>query len=166
MRLSPATSTMLGIITMSFTPTYCAVLPLASVETISLGKPSGSARMPAVAMAVPPPPPSEMTPSMLPSRVQLRENRPARACDIAATRFAAIVPRDERREIEPGERGDFLARDVRRELRRAVGADVDDERAWPRARICSATKPCSSPLVSMVPRRAMVGMRGDLGFPN
>ena len=84
MRLSPATSTMLGNITMSFTPTYCAVLPLASVETMSLGKPSGSARMPAVAMAVPPPPPSEITPSMRPSACSLARTTGA-ACDIAAT---------------------------------------------------------------------------------
>src|SRR6266566_2201228 len=48
MRLRPATSTMLGNITMSFTPTYCAVLPLARVETITLGKPIGSARFAAV----------------------------------------------------------------------------------------------------------------------
>ena len=53
---------MLGIMVISFSPMYCAVFPLARVETISFGKPIGSARMPAVAMAVPPPPPSEMTP--------------------------------------------------------------------------------------------------------
>ena len=82
-RFSPATSTMLGIITMSFTPTYCAVLPLARVETMSFGKPSGSARIPEVAMAVPPPPPSEITPSMRPSACSF-ERMIGAAFDMAA----------------------------------------------------------------------------------
>ncbi len=58
---------MLGNITMSFVPRYGATFPAASVLTITLGKPMGSARIAAVPMAVPPPPPSEITPSILPA---------------------------------------------------------------------------------------------------
>ena len=53
-RLIPETSTMLGNITMSLTPTYWAVLPLASVETINFGNPTAKARIADVAIAVPP----------------------------------------------------------------------------------------------------------------
>ena len=59
-----------------------AVLPLANVETMSLGKPTGSARMADVQMAVPPPPPNEITPSTRPSR-----------CNRARTNGAARVIR-------------------------------------------------------------------------
>jgi hypothetical protein len=40
------------------------VLPLARVVTMTLGKPIGSERIAAVPMAVPPPPPNEITPSI------------------------------------------------------------------------------------------------------
>src|ERR1051325_6843417 len=42
-RFRPATSTMLGNMTMSLAPTYWATLPLARVETMTLGKPIGTA---------------------------------------------------------------------------------------------------------------------------
>ncbi len=57
-----------GISVMSVTSTYCAVLPEASVETISFGTPTGSVRIAAVIIAVPPPPPRPSTASMRPSR--------------------------------------------------------------------------------------------------
>ena len=57
---------MLGNITMTFTPTYGVVFPLASVDTISLGNPMGKARMAAVPIAVPPPPPREISPWIRP----------------------------------------------------------------------------------------------------
>jgi hypothetical protein len=66
-RFKPATSTMLGIMTMSRSPTYGATLPLATVDTITFGMPSGRARITAVAIAVPPLPPSDNTPAMRPS---------------------------------------------------------------------------------------------------
>ena len=84
MRLRPATSTMLGNITMSFTPTYCAVFPLASVETMTLGKPIGNARIAAVPIAVPPPPPNEMTPWIFFSATR-RDSTTGAPLDIAAT---------------------------------------------------------------------------------
>lgn len=58
---------------MSLTPTYCVVLPLASVETMSFGKPIGRARIAAVPIAVPPPPPSETTGNLF-FGDELREN--------------------------------------------------------------------------------------------
>ena len=61
-------STTDGISVMSVTSTYCAVLPEASVDTISLGTPTGSVRIAAVIIAVPPPPPRPSTASMRPSR--------------------------------------------------------------------------------------------------
>ena len=62
MRLMPEMSTILGKRTMSLDPMYWDVLPLARVETMTFGKPSGRACMAVAAMDVPPPPPSEMTP--------------------------------------------------------------------------------------------------------
>lgn len=51
---------------MSDAPTYGEVSPDAMVDTITLGTPTGSLRMPAVAIAVPPDPPMEKTPSKRP----------------------------------------------------------------------------------------------------
>jgi hypothetical protein len=97
MRLMPATSTMLGKSTTSLTPTYCEVLPLARVVTMTFGNPMGNARMAAVPMAVPPPPPREMTPSILFSRASLSSSAGAPR-DIASTasprsRFATTFAR-------------------------------------------------------------------------
>ena len=57
MRLMPAISTTELSIRMSLSPTYGRTCPEASVLTISLGTPSGSARMAAVPMVVPAEPP-------------------------------------------------------------------------------------------------------------
>jgi hypothetical protein len=57
MELSPATSTIEGIMTMSLVPTYCDTLPEAMVDTMTFGTPIGKARMPGVASDVPPLPP-------------------------------------------------------------------------------------------------------------
>ena len=64
--LMPATSTMEGNMAISDAPTYGEVSPDAMVDTITLGTPTGSLRMPAVAIAVPPEPPMEKTPSKRP----------------------------------------------------------------------------------------------------
>ena len=65
--LSPATSTMEGIMMMSLVPTYWDTFPEAMVETMSFGTPMGRARMAGVARDVPPDPPRERIPSNLPS---------------------------------------------------------------------------------------------------
>ena len=56
--LIPAMSTTEYVIVTSTAPTYGRVSPEASVETISFGTPTGSARIARVAIAEPPEPPS------------------------------------------------------------------------------------------------------------
>jgi hypothetical protein len=58
----PETSVTEFIIVRSDDPTYSAISPEATVETITFGTPIGSARMPDVASAVPPLPPAPITP--------------------------------------------------------------------------------------------------------
>ena len=65
--LSPATSTIDGIIMISLVPTYCETFPDAIVETMTFGTPIGNARIAGVTREVPPDPPNEMIPSNLPS---------------------------------------------------------------------------------------------------
>ena len=50
---------------MSFVPAYALTSPPPTVETISFGTPTGSMRIPAVAIDVPPEPPMPMIPSSL-----------------------------------------------------------------------------------------------------
>ncbi len=65
--LRPATSTTGYIIRMSLVPTYGATLPLAIVETMTLGSPIGRARMAGVISAVLPLPPMPITPATRPA---------------------------------------------------------------------------------------------------
>ncbi|MEI9893246.1 MAG: hypothetical protein WDN28_04910 [Chthoniobacter sp.] len=69
-----------------------------------------------------------MTPSMRPSAKSFERTIGA-AWGHRGDGLAPIVAGDECREIETGERGDFLTRDVGRELRRSLRAEIDDERA-------------------------------------
>ena len=64
MRLSPATSVIEYIMAMSAAPTYGATLPEATVDTITLGTPTGRACIAGVINAVPPEPPMPMIPAM------------------------------------------------------------------------------------------------------
>ena len=150
---------MLGNMTMSFTPTYWAVLPLASVETISLGKPIGSARIAAVAMAVPPPPPSEITPSIFFLARPVARARPARLSTWRRPLRRGPSLRPARRNPLPP----ALATSSRVMSGLNLGgssAPTSMTRTWcPRRLISSATKACSSPLVSIVPRTAMVAIK-------
>ena len=102
---------------------------------MSFGTPTGSVRIAAVPIAVPPPPPIETTPSMRPSRW-------SRAATSAAPRAAAAIasPRSSRaRRAARSERagaGNLLAGTVGCEDRLAENADVDHERfAMPAASI-------------------------------
>ena len=65
--LTPATSVTDAISVRSLAPMYARVSPAATVETISLGTPTGSARIALVAIAVLPDPPAASTPSQRPS---------------------------------------------------------------------------------------------------
>lgn len=60
--LRPATSTTEGIIIISLVPTYGAVFPDATVDTIILGTPIGNALMAGVTSEVPPVPPKDIIP--------------------------------------------------------------------------------------------------------
>ena len=57
--LIPATSTIDGIITISLAPTYGAVFPDATVDTMTFGTPIGRALIAGVTNEVPPVPPKE-----------------------------------------------------------------------------------------------------------
>ena len=65
-RLSPRMSTTELSMKMSLSPTNCRTVPDASVLSMTLGTPSGSARIAAVAMVVPADPPSPSTPASSP----------------------------------------------------------------------------------------------------
>ena len=67
---------------MSLDPTYGVVFPLAIVETITFGNPTGSARIAGVIRAVPPLPPIPITPEIRPASCSLFMN-PTRASLIA-----------------------------------------------------------------------------------
>ena len=68
MRFSPVQSQMVGMATMSLSPTtrLNCLVPLATVVAITLGKPMGSTDIAAVAMTVFCRPPTEMMPWMPP----------------------------------------------------------------------------------------------------
>ena len=67
MALMPATSTTEGIMMMSLEADIRAVLPLATVETISLGRPIGRRSHRGRDQAVPPLPPIPITPRTRPA---------------------------------------------------------------------------------------------------
>ena len=149
-RLSPAMSTMLGIIVTSFMPIYTGALSLAaSVETISLGKPTGKARMAAVLIAVPPPPPRERMPSIFRSTTSLAQ-KAAAASAIAAT----ASPRSVKAWLPTSSDRDTSGFTVGSPWVPVSISSVRCPRWW----MSSATKECSSPFVSSVPRMAMVFM--------
>ena len=157
MRFNPATSTMLGNITMSFTPTYCAVFPLANVDTITFGNPIGNARIAAVAIAVPPPPPREITPSIFFS-VTSRDSTIGAPSDIAATasprsRFATSAFKSFPAACATSKRVMSGFSCASSKMPTSIIKQL-----CPRLRICCATNACSCPLVSMVPRIAIVAI--------
>ena len=151
-RLTPAMSTTEYIIVTSTAPTYGRVSPDATVETISFGTPTGSARIARVAIDEPPEPPSARMPSSFPS-----------ACSCAHDLLGARGHR--------GHRGAAIA--CGRELRDVgAAARATSSRAmsgsmptgsWMPASTSSTSTPCSrsrsrrnaysTPFVSSVPSR-------------
>ena len=87
MRFSPATSTTDGMNVMSFVPAKALTSPPPIVETITFGRPTGSARMAVVAIEVPPLPPIDRMPSTRPSarRRVTTAARPAAIARIASS---------------------------------------------------------------------------------
>src|SRR5262245_31714102 len=91
--LTPATSTTEYIIVMSTAPTYGRVSPEATVETTSLGTPTGSCCIAYVTSAVPPVPPIPTTASSRPSssRRITTAAAPRLMASIAAPRSPAVA---------------------------------------------------------------------------
>ena len=142
-RLRPARSVMAGIMMMSDTSTNADVSPEASVETMSFGTPSGRARMPAVAIDVPPPPPMPMIPTM---SALVTMNR-ANAAAIPATASPRSVP--ERRPGGPNAAMVSAAMSGTIFGGRVPTSTTSGEP--PSCLIRSDTKASSSPFVSAVP---------------
>ena len=111
---------------MSFTPTYWLVLPLARVETISLGKPIGSAhggsgnsRSASAAQR------NHAIDFVF--RGQARQDY-RRAFGHGRDGFTTIAPSDKRRKTGTSCASNLLARHIRFHFRRFERANVDDER--------------------------------------
>ena len=123
MRLRPATSVTEYIMAMSEGPTYGATFDDATVDTISFGTPTGSARMAGVTSAVPPDPPAPMMPASSPAWATTYL---VSASDIAAT-ASPRSGRPDRLGAVGMVRGDVVGGDVGgRHV--SGGADVDEDR--------------------------------------
>ena len=140
------------IIVTSTAPTYGRVSPDATVETISFGTPTGSARIARVAIDEPPEPPSARMPSSRPVGVQLLHDRLG-ARRHRGHRGAAVARRRERRDVGAAARATSS---------RAMSGSSPTG-SWMPASTTSTSTPCSSsrsrrnaystPFVSSVPSR-------------
>ena len=126
-RLRPQISTIAGTIMMSLAPTKPRTSPLASVETMIFGTPSGRARIAAVPMEVPRAAAHGDDRVQLAALVQRQRHRP-RAGGHRRHGGPAIVAGDEVGEVGGRRGGDLGARDRGCEQRLSEHADVDDER--------------------------------------
>ena len=129
-RLIPATSTTEYIIVTSVEPTYGLVSPDATVETISFGTPTGSARIACVASVVPPVPPSAPIASSRPSASSRRtiSAAPRPIASIAAPRSPASA---RRLHVGACRCGDLLPGHVGLGERLAEDARVDQQHLDP-----------------------------------
>ena len=155
-RLMPAMSTTEYIIVTSLAPTYGRVSPEATVETISFGTPTGSARIACVAIDVPPEPPSASDPVEPPLGVQPAHDL-GRAARHRVDGGAAVARGGERGDVGAGRGGDLLARDVRLGQRLAQDAGVDEHDVDAVLAQPVAQERVLAPFVSSVPRRTTVG---------
>ena len=125
-RLTPEMSTTEYIIVTSTAPTYGRVSPEASVETISFGTPTGSARIARVAIDEPPEPPSARIAVEPPSACRPRTTASAPAA-IASTAAPRSPRARELGDVGSARARDLASRDVGREADRLVDAGVDDQ---------------------------------------
>ncbi len=125
-RLIPATSTTEYIIVTSTVPTYGLVSPDATVETISFGTPTGSARIAFVAIVVPPVPPSAADRVDSAFGVESPHDL-RRAAGHRLDRRGPIASVGERLHVRPRRRGDLLAGDVGLGEGLAQDARVDEQ---------------------------------------
>ena len=112
----------------SLTSTYGAVLPEAIVETMTFGTPTGSVRIAAATIVVPPPPPRPRTPSKRPSRVP-RGQQGTCATLHRVHRVPAIASGAQRREIAAAGARHVVCGDIGTDGGIAKHADVDQQRA-------------------------------------
>src|SRR4051812_30204483 len=156
-RFKPLMSTMVGIIAMSFTPTKPRTSPLASVDTMTFGIPSGSARIAAVPIDVPAPPPIAIMASSSP--------RSSNRCTMTlAPRLIAVTarPRSASETSAASDAPPAVATSSR--VMKGVNAGwprtptSTTSTLWPRSSICFARKRTSSPLVSSAPSTTTVAM--------
>ena len=158
--LRPSASTTEGIMMMSLVPTYWATLPEAMVETITLGTPTGRARMAGVAREVPPLPPMERMPSSLPRAKSSGTSFSApRAITSMASPRSFLAASAARSTPTAAATSALLTSGVNRGSKTPVWM----QRVWrPAASIRSLMYLNSFPLVSNVPRIAMVFMYSPL----
>src|SRR4051812_47338531 len=158
--LMPAMSTTEYIIVTSTAPTYGRVSPDASVETISLGTPTGRSRIACAAIDELPEPPTAATPSSRPS-----------ACSRASTE-AAPLPMAATAPPGPPARAssEWSAPPARATSSRDTSASTcgspstpqsTSSTSAPASRTRPRRKPYSIPLVSSVPTRTTVAISGS-----
>ena len=157
-RLTPAMSTTEYIIDTSTAPTYGRVSPEATVETISFGTPTGSARIAKVTSEEPPDPPSPRIPSSLPSACR-RFTTSAAPRPIVSTAAPRSPAAASAATSAPAAARDLLARDVGTDARLAQHAGVDEDDVHAVREQPLAQKPYSCPFVSRVPSRTTDGRR-------
>ena len=148
---TPAMSTTEYIIVTSTAPTYGRVSPDATVETISFGTPTGSARIACVAIDEPPEPPSARIPSSRPSRC---------SCDTTRSAPSAIA-------VTAAPRSPAAASSATFDANSSRPMSGMTEGSFTPASTSSTSTPCSSsrsrrnaysvPLVSSVPSKTTVG---------
>ena len=126
-RLTPAMSTTEYIIVTSTAPTYGRVSPDATVETISFGTPTGSARIARVAIDEPPEPPSARMPSSRPCGVQLAGRPPRRLRPSPSTAAPRSPAAASSATSAPAARATSSRLDVGLDADRLVDAGVDDQ---------------------------------------
>ena len=155
MELTPATSATEAISVRSVAPMYSVVSPAATVDTMSLGTPTGSARIAAVAIAVLPLPPAASTPLQRPS-ARSRRTSAAAASAIAVTAAPRSRPSASAARSTPAS-----AATASRPISGSApcGSKVPTSTSsgrTPAARRRSTRKAHSAPLVSSVPIRTTV----------
>src|SRR4051794_5911261 len=154
--LMPAMSTTEYIIVTSTAPTYGRVSPDASVETISLGTPTGRSRIACAAIDELPEPPTAATPSSRPSACS-RASTEAAPLPMAAT----AAPRSPARASSEWSAPPARATSSRDTSASTCGSPSTPQStsstSAPASRTRPRRKPYSIPLVSSVPTRPTVG---------
>ena len=157
-RLTPATSTIDGMSTTSLLPTYAPVSPAATVETHTLGTPTGRARMAAVTTLLPPDPPMPTMPSNRPSAYPCSATlaAPSPIAFMAAPRSPAT--RSDSSDAPAAAATSLASTSTAKASHSPITPVFTDRTSWPRAKICSRKKAYSTPFVSNAPTIIIVAI--------